>query len=58
MGGAHVSALPREVLEAERSLDFLFTNEGVYALRNILSVDFNDNEVLKKIRGSKSNLSS
>jgi anaerobic magnesium-protoporphyrin IX monomethyl ester cyclase len=33
--GSHVQALPKETLEKEDSIDFIFTNEGVYALRNI-----------------------
>ncbi len=33
--GSHVSALPYEVLK-EKSVDIVLTNEGVYALRNIL----------------------
>ncbi len=34
--GSHTSALPLEVL-AEAAVDFVFTNEGVYALWNMLS---------------------
>ena len=36
--GSHVQALPIETLEKEKSIDFVFTNEGVYALRNILKL--------------------
>ncbi len=35
--GSHVQALPKETLEKESSIDFVFTNEGVYALHNLLS---------------------
>jgi anaerobic magnesium-protoporphyrin IX monomethyl ester cyclase len=35
--GSHVQALPYETLRKEWSIDFVFTNEGVYALRNLLS---------------------
>jgi len=34
--GSHVQALPVDTLKKEKSIDFVFTNEGVYALRNIL----------------------
>ena len=34
--GSHVKALPIDTLKEEKSIDFVFTNEGVYALRNIL----------------------
>ena len=49
--GPHVSALPIEVLETERSLDFVLCNEGVYALRNLLEVDTSDPGCLGAIRG-------
>lgn len=35
--GSYVQALPKKVLEDEPSIDFVFTNEGVYALRNLLT---------------------
>ena len=35
--GSHVQALPYETLDREKSIDIVFTNEGVYALRNLLS---------------------
>ena len=34
--GSYVQALPRKTLEDESSIDIVFTNEGVYALRNLL----------------------
>ena len=34
--GSHVQALPVETLKKEKCIDFVFTNEGVYALWNIL----------------------
>ena len=47
--GSYIQALPIKTLKDECSIDFGFTNEGVYALRNILSQkDFND---LKSING-------
>ena len=36
--GSHVQALPVETLKKEKSIDFAFTNEGVYALRNVLKL--------------------
>ena len=49
--GSHVQALPVETLKKEESIDFVFSNEGVYALWNILKLkNFND-ENLKKING-------
>lgn len=47
--GSYIQALPIKTLKDECSIDFGFTNEGVYALRNILSKkDFND---LRSING-------
>ena len=48
--GSHVQALPVETVENESSIDIAFTNEGVYALRNLLSyTDYMSN--LADIRG-------
>jgi radical SAM superfamily enzyme YgiQ (UPF0313 family) len=48
--GSHVQALPYDTLEKEKNIDIVFTNEGVYALRNLLSYDnFMDN--LQNING-------
>ena len=50
--GGHVSALPRETLENEKSIDIIALNEGVYAISNLLKVeDLNDDNYLKKIKG-------
>tara|TARA_B100000700_G_scaffold330650_2_gene458013 strand:- start:355 stop:1902 length:1548 start_codon:yes stop_codon:yes gene_type:complete len=49
--GSHVQALPKETLQREKSIDFVFTNEGVYALRNILKLENLDSENLNKING-------
>ena len=35
----HINALPRDVLERHSFIDIAFTNEGVYALLNLLSTD-------------------
>ena len=49
--GSHVQALPVETLKKEKSIDFVFTNEGVYALRNILKISQYIPENLSKIKG-------
>jgi len=49
--GSHVQALPIETLNKEESIDFVFTNEGVYALRNILKLQFFNSDSLKDIKG-------
>ena len=36
--GSHVQALPLATLKIEKNIDIIFTNEGVYALRNLLKV--------------------
>jgi len=49
--GSHVQALPVETLKKEKSIDFVFTNEGVYALRNILKLNSFESNLLKSIKG-------
>jgi anaerobic magnesium-protoporphyrin IX monomethyl ester cyclase len=49
--GSHVQALPVKTLEKEKSIDFVFTNEGVYALKNILKLNNYSSESLSKING-------
>ena len=49
--GSHVQALPYEVLENEHSIDFIFTNEAVYSLWNILKEDLSDITKLEHIKG-------
>ena len=49
--GSYVQALPKKTLEDEDSIDIVFTNEGVYALKNLLhQFPFEIND-LKKING-------
>jgi len=49
--GSHVQALPIETLKKEKNIDIVFTNEAVYALRNLLkNKDFSSNG-LEKIKG-------
>ena len=49
--GSYVQALPKKALIDENSIDFVFLNEGVYALRNILKLENIDNEHLSNING-------
>ena len=49
--GSHVQALPVETLKKEKEIDIVFTNEGVYALRNLLKLDNFSGENLKNIKG-------
>ncbi len=49
--GSYVQALPIKALKDEPSIDFAFTNEGVYALRNLLSLPCIDLNDLSNIKG-------
>ena len=50
--GGHMSALPRETLLNEESIDLIALNEGVYAISNLLKVEnLNDENLLKKVKG-------
>jgi anaerobic magnesium-protoporphyrin IX monomethyl ester cyclase len=49
--GSHMSALPTQVLDNEKSIDIVLCNEGVYALRNLLSVDIKNDIELKEVKG-------
>lgn len=49
--GSHVQALPVETLKNEKDINFVFTNEGVYSLWNVLSLQKIDDKNLKKIKG-------
>ena len=49
--GSHVQALPIETLEREKNIDIAFTNEGVYALRNLLKLNNFSSDTLKDIKG-------
>jgi radical SAM superfamily enzyme YgiQ (UPF0313 family) len=48
--GSYVQALPKKSLIDEPSIDFVFMNEGVYSLRNILKTNI-DLEDLSEIKG-------
>jgi hypothetical protein len=49
--GSHVQALPKQTLEVEKVFDFGFTNEGVYALWEVLSLSEIHFENYKDTRG-------
>jgi len=49
--GSHVQALPIETLKKETNIDIVFTNEGVYALRNLLKLDSFSEKELCSIKG-------
>ena len=50
--GSHVQALPYKTLENEKSIDIIFTNEGVYSLWNILKLDdLSDLKQLETVKG-------
>ena len=49
--GSHVQALPIETLKKEKSIDFLFTNEAVYALRNVLKLFDFTSQSLSTVKG-------
>jgi anaerobic magnesium-protoporphyrin IX monomethyl ester cyclase len=49
--GSYIQAVPLKALNDEPSIDFGFTNEGVYALHNVLSQENIDIKNLSNIRG-------
>jgi len=49
--GSYMQALPVKSLKDESSIDFAFTNEGVYALRNVLAEENIDVNNLSHIKG-------
>lgn len=51
VAGSYVQALPIKTLEDEPHLDIIFTNEGVYALRNLLKGDVSDRARWSDIKG-------
>lgn len=48
--GPHVNALPIETLQRHSEIDIVFTNEGIYALKNVLATSLQDSE-LSTIKG-------
>ena len=49
--GSYVQALPKKSLIDEESIDFVFINEGVYSLHEILKIKKYDDFNLRKIPG-------
>ena len=49
--GSHVQSLPIETMKKEKCIDFVYTNEGVYALLNTLKLNKINSENLKNIKG-------
>ncbi len=50
--GGHISALPKETLSNENSIDFVALNEGVYAISNLLKItNLEDEKYLRKVKG-------
>lgn len=49
--GSYVQALPVKCLKDEKSIDFVFTNEAVYALKNVLNLKRFDSSELSKVKG-------
>ncbi len=49
--GSYVQALPKKALQDEQSIDFAFTNEGVYSLWNVLKLKEINESSLQNIRG-------
>ncbi len=49
--GSHVQALPIETLKKEKSIDLVFTNEGVYSLRNLLKKKIISSKNISDIKG-------
>ena len=49
--GSYIQALPKKALKDEESIDFVFINEGVYSLHEILKIKKYDDLNLRKISG-------
>lgn len=49
--GSHVQSLPVETMQNEKNINFVFTNEGVYSLWNVLSLEKINDENVKKVKG-------
>ena len=49
--GSYVQALPTKCLEEEKSIDLVFTNEGVYSLKNVLNLPEINTNSLVNIKG-------
>jgi len=49
--GSYVQSLPIKTLEDEASIDIVFANEGIYAIRNLLKENLNDITKLEHVKG-------
>ncbi len=49
--GSYIQALPKKTMEDEESIDFAFTNEGVYALWNVLKLPEINSRNLSDVKG-------
>jgi anaerobic magnesium-protoporphyrin IX monomethyl ester cyclase len=49
--GGHIAALPTETLEKEAQISAVCQNEGVYTLRELLTIDSFGDHDLRKVRG-------
>ena len=49
--GSYIQALPKKAMEDEESIDFAFTNEGVYALWNVLNLPEINSRNLSDVKG-------
>ena len=49
--GSYVQALPIKAMQDESSIDFVFTNEGIYALQELLKTDLDNLSQLKYVKG-------
>lgn len=49
--GSYIQALPKKAMEDEESIDFAFTNEGVYALWNVLNLPEINSRNLGDVKG-------
>ena len=49
--GSYVQALPKKALNDEKSIDFVFINEGVYSLHELIKIKKYDEINLRKIPG-------
>ncbi len=49
--GSYVQSLPLKCLQDEKSIDIVFTNEGVYALKNLLRLTNFNSKLLFDVKG-------
>ena len=49
--GSHVQAVPKLTLKKEKEIDFVFLNEGIYSLRNVLNLKIISKQNLLNVPG-------